>query len=375
MTVSHRVRRWLSLFGLWTLTGLTYTGAQYIAYVENNRQWPTVYMFPVLTPMVLWNLSAFYLWAVLSPLIILFARRFPIEGARRWRNLLFHIPAAAFFILLHTSLWSTLRWNFFLPPIEYIESYSELLRQQLSSGLFTKIMVYGMILVVIHALKYQREFAAEQLKASELRAHLAGAELQALKAQLHPHFLFNTMNAVSELVYESPEIADRILTQLSALLRLSLKSGKENEVPLREELDFLRKYVEIQQTLLQERLVVNFRIDSGALDARVPNMILQPLVENAIRHGIAPREEGGRVEIEVQRSNGALHVRVRDDGPGLTAGRNGKEAKGIGLSNTLARLKHLYGDEHRFELTETPGGGLTVGMAIPFREDVEGSGG
>ncbi len=374
MIMAHRIRRRLSAFGLWTFAGLAYAGAQYVGLVEAGRQWSPPGPLPALWPSVVWSVTAFYLWAALWPLISSFARRFPVEGSRRWRNLSFHVPAAAFFILLHASIWSTLRWNFFYPSLENVRSPLDIFRLQLTSGLLSKIMTYIMILVIIHALKYYREFVVEQLKASEMRAHLASVELQALKAQLHPHFLFNTINAVTELVYDSPAIADRVLAQLSALLRLSLKSGKEDEVPLKDELDFLRKYVEIQQTLLQERLVVNFRIDSSALDARVPNMILQPLVENAIRHGIAPREEGGKVEVEAQRHNGTLHVRVCDDGFGIAgaaADGNGTEGKGIGLANTRARLEHLYSDGHRFELTETPGGGLTVEIVIPFREDAE----
>lgn len=365
----HRARWWLTVFGLCTLAGLACAGAQYIALAEASRQSSSARPLPAVLSIIVWNLVAFYLWGALSPLIALFAHRFPVEGTHRWRNLSFHIPAAAFFILAEMGLWSTLRWMIFLPPLRNVQSLFELFWTILTSWLITDIMVYVMILVIIHALKYHREFVAEQSKSAEMRAHLVSAELQALKTQLHPHFLFNTLNAVSELVYDSPATADRILAQLSTLLRLSMKSSKAHEIPLREELDFLRKYVEIQQTLLEERLVVNFRIDSNTIDARVPNMFLQPLVENAIRHGIAPRARGGVVEIAAERRNGTLHVSVRDDGLGLAAVGRGKETKGIGLANTRARLEHLYGDAYRFELTETPGGGLTVGVAIPLREN------
>lgn len=361
-------RRWLSFFGLWTLGGLICAGAQYVFLIEENRQFSSSRPLPAVLPVVAWVLVAFYLWAALSPLISWFAHKFPVEGERRWRNLLLHIPVAAFFILAEMMLWTTLRWTIFVPPLRNLRSPLELFSAVLMSWLIIDLMIYSIILVVIHALKYHREFAAEQLKASELRAHFAGVELQSLKAQLHPHFLFNTINAVSELVYDAPETADRILTQLSVLLRMLLKGGKEQEIPLRKELDFLRGYVEIQQTLLQERLAVDFRVDAGVLDASVPNMILQPLVENAIRHAVAPREEGGKIEVEARRHNGTLHVSVRDDGPGLAKNGAAKETKGIGLANTRARLKHLYGDAHNFELTETPGGGLTVSMEMPYRE-------
>lgn len=370
----HNFKRLASLFGLWTLGGLICAGAQYIFLIEENRQFSGSRPPPAALPIVAWVLVAFYLWAALSPLIARFAHRFPVEGGRRWRNLVLHLPAAAFFILAEISLWTVLRWVVHQPPLKNFRSPLELFWTVLMSWLIIDLMIYVIVLVVIHALKYHREFVGERLKASEMRAHLAGVELQALKSQLHPHFLFNTINAVSELVYDSPQTADRILTQLSALLRTSLKGGKENEISLVKELDFLRGYVEIQQTLLQERLAVDFRIDSGALGANVPNMILQPLVENAIRYAVAPREEGGKVKIEARRYNGSLRVRVCDDGPGLAADNSDREeTKGIGLANTRARLRHLYGDAHSFELTETPGGGLTVSMEIPFRENGGGA--
>jgi sensor histidine kinase YesM len=147
-----------------------------------------------------------------------------------------------------------------------------------------------------------------------------------------------------------------------------LRSDQSPEVPLKDELDFLRKYVELQQTLMQERLRFELRVEPSVFDARVPNMILQPLVENAIRHGLAPRAAGGRIEICAQRENGMLHLSVRDTGLGLKTSWQAESRNGIGLNNTRSRLKHLYGEAHQFELSETPNGGLTVSIRIPFRE-------
>ncbi|HKY05945.1 MAG TPA: histidine kinase, partial [Blastocatellia bacterium] len=188
-----------------------------------------------------------------------------------------------------------------------------------------------------------------------------------LRMQLHPHFFFNTLNAISELVYRDAEAADRTITRLSELLRITLDTG-DQEVTLREELEFLRKYVELEQMLFQERLRIDMEIDPGSLDALVPNMILQPLVENAIRHGIAPRSRGGRVDVSARARDGVLSLRVRDDGLGVPKDWKIGEQSGIGLANTRARLAYLYPDRHRFEVEPTEGGGLTVSLEIPFRQ-------
>src|SRR5205085_10374133 len=223
------------------------------------------------------------------------------------------------------------------------------------------IMIYWAILAVSQALTYFRKYQEREFR-------LAQAQLQVLRMQLHPHFLFNTLNAISELVYQAPERADRTITQLSDLLRLSLKSGQEQEVPHKEELDFLRKYVEIQQTLMQERLSVRWEIDPASFDALVPNMILQPLVENSIRHGIAARECGGQIKVSARRMDDMLNLEVCDDGVGSPADAQPTPPGGVGLTNARARLVHLYGSRHRFDLRAASGSGLIVSIAIPFRE-------
>lgn len=193
-----------------------------------------------------------------------------------------------------------------------------------------------------------------------------------LKTQLHPHFLFNTLNAISALVYVSPPAATATISQLSDLLRLTLRNNKTQEVTLKEELDFLRKYLQIQQTLLQERLEIIWGISPETLDALVPNMLLQPLVENSIRHGIAPREDGGRIEIFSRYADRELLLEIRDNGPGTVAqngAQNGtSKPGGIGLLNSRMRLKRLYGEAQAFESKAMPGGGWRVSVTIPFRE-------
>jgi LytS/YehU family sensor histidine kinase len=181
--------------------------------------------------------------------------------------------------------------------------------------------------------------------------------------QLQPHFLFNTLHSISALMHRDVEAADRMLTRLSDLLRLTLESASTPEVPLSRELDFLDAYLEIQQTRFEERLEVVRDIDPLALDALVPNLLLQPLVENAIRHGVANRTTGGRVEISARRENGRLTLSVRDDGPGLSP----NAGQGVGLSNTRARLEHLYGEAQSLALANDPAGGVRVTVVAPYR--------
>jgi LytS/YehU family sensor histidine kinase len=205
-------------------------------------------------------------------------------------------------------------------------------------------------------------------KYREREHNLTQAQLQALKTQLNPHFLFNTLNAISELVYENAEEAEQTISKLSELLRLSLKTEQAQEIALCDELEFLRMYVEIQQTLLQERLKVEWRIAPETTFACVPNMILQPLVENSIRHGIAPRRKGGMIKIETARQNGNLILSIEDDGLGVKD--ETKSSGGIGLQNTRTRLRHLYGETHEFTLQNRPeASGVSIKIKLPFREN------
>ncbi|MCA1849761.1 MAG: histidine kinase, partial [Acidobacteria bacterium] len=237
----------------------------------------------------------------------------------------------------------------------------------------TNLLLYWSVLGLCHAYDYYRRYrererraAQLELAASQLETQLARAQLDALRMQLHPHFLFNTLNTISVLMQEDVVIARRMLLRLSDLLRLALKNAGAHEVSLRQEMEFLRSYLEIEQTRFQHRLKVQMEIDAEALDARVPNLILQPLVENAIRHGVAPRPTASTIEIRARRRNGQVELRVRDDGPGIDEMRKENAEGGIGLSNTRARLSKLYGAAHSFHLSSPDGGGTQVTITIPF---------
>ncbi|MCA1623552.1 MAG: LytTR family transcriptional regulator DNA-binding domain-containing protein [Acidobacteria bacterium] len=224
---------------------------------------------------------------------------------------------------------------------------------------------YCFLLSSIYIVDFYRRFQAEQLKSSELKAALATSQLNVLKMQIHPHFLFNTLNAISALVNDSPKIATQTIAQLGDLLRMSLKSDAAQEISLKQELDFLGRYVQIQQTLLQDRLGVEWKIAPETLDAAIPNMILQPLVENAINHGISPVESGGRIVIAAAKENGNLKLSVSDNGQGLSSKAELLFQNGIGLYNSRERLKHLYGDKQEFKISEIPTGGVLVQLEMP----------
>jgi len=217
-------------------------------------------------------------------------------------------------------------------------------------------------------LYYQRSRERER-QASALATELVRTRLEVLRMQLNPHFLFNTLHTITALIHERPEDADRIVARLSELLRVSLEQTDTLEVPLRQELSFLDRYLEIEQTRFQERLAVERQIESGLDNVLVPSLILQPLVENAIRHGVEPREDAGRVKIAARRLDGMLELKVSDNGPGLPEAEPAPRREGVGLSNTRSRLSHLYGANHRFELTPASGGGLEARLLIPCRTE------
>jgi sensor histidine kinase YesM len=247
-------------------------------------------------------------------------------------------------------------------------SFLETYRIMLVVNLHFSLAIYWAVVAIHQAILYYRKYRERELQTSQLEARLAQSRLQVLKMQLHPHFLFNTLNAISELVHRDPDAADTMLTDLSDLLRMSFENLEVQEVPLKQELEFLRKYLEIEQMRFQERLRVEMDISPETLGASVPNMILQPLVENAIKHGISPRAEGGRIDITAIRNNGHLQIAVSDDGLGMSQHETESPREGVGLSNTRKRLRHLYGDRQKFDLRSAGERGVIVSLEMPFKE-------
>lgn len=317
----------------------------------------------------LWAAPDVYIWLLLIPLIVWAARRLPLERDVWLRNLPIHLVAAVLVSLLALQLrfWFEYAvtgltgepWSLAAP--KFLNQWFFRLGISVPSG----ILIYWTILGVTHALRYYGKFRENQLKAARLEVQLARAELEALEMQLHPHFLFNTLNSIAVLMRRDVDAAGRMLNRLSDLLRLTLERAGEQLVPLKDELEVLQGYLQIQETRFEDRLTVSFEIEPAALHLRVPNLILQPLVENSIRHAIAPRATAGVIEVEARRGDGMLLLRVRDDGPGIRSDARAVQ-EGIGLSNTRERLHVLYGTEHRFELRNLEGGGLEVTLGIPL---------
>jgi len=312
------------------------------------------------------NLTYYYLWGLFTPVVFFLARRFRLETKRWAGNLLIHLAASAAL----TSVQIVLA-EIFLTAVIPIRSMP--LRQNIPEAFrgnfHSSLPTYWLILFVYYSIDYYAKYRDREVRASQLEARLSAAQLQALKMQLNPHFLFNTLNSISSLMYTDVEAADAMMTQLSEFLRLTLESDGSMEVPLRQELDFLNRYLQIERIRFEDRLTVRMNIDADTLDAQVPNLALQPLVENALRHGIAPRPEGGTIVISSRKRDGMLEIDLVDDGPGL----HGARREGIGLTNTRARLEQLYGPSHEFELRNGLNGGLTVNLKIPFHvEKTEG---
>jgi len=230
------------------------------------------------------------------------------------------------------------------------------------------LLIYAGVLGVCYAIDYCCKYREREVRAAQLESELAQAQLQSLRMQLHPHFLFNTLNGMVGLVRGNQnQAAVRMLVGLSDLLRHALDHSDEQEVELREELKFLELYLSIQQMRFPDRLQVEVEVAPDTMDALVPNLILRPLAENAIHHGIAPRVSSGLVGINAQRDNGSLQLRVYDNGSGLPRNWQLSGSNGIGLANTITRLQQLYGDDQRFDIHNRENGGVEVTISIPFR--------
>ncbi|HKP87646.1 MAG TPA: histidine kinase [Blastocatellia bacterium] len=350
------------IIGIWTLFGVFLTSQSGLAFTRRETPFAWYKVFTA-------EMSFAYLWAALTPLTLWLARRFPIERGQLHRSIVVHIFASVVIGFL-TRAFRDLLFMYFVFPPKYPFSISKLF---FNVYLFFDYgsMIYWLIFLVSFAFNYYRRYRGGEIRASRLEAQLAQAELQALKMQLHPHFLFNTLHSISALVRKDPDGADKMIARLGDFLRLTLDSARAQEVSLEQELEFLKCYLDIERLRFKDRLTVNMKIEQQALNARLPNLILQPIVENAIRHGIAPRTQPGHIEIEARRFNGILHVQVTDNGPGIQSnGNTGRILKeGIGLSNTQARLQQLYGAEQRLDLANTAKGGLTVILEIPFKAD------
>jgi LytS/YehU family sensor histidine kinase len=287
----------------------------------------------------------------------------------RW--LAIHFGGVLVFTFLHAAITAAARVVILRYAWGRPASYWPQLRELFFLNFDWESMTYWAVIGLSHAVHFHREARNRALTSAQLETRLAEAQLQALQRQLHPHFLFNTLHTISALMHRDVEAADAMLARLSDLLRLTLDRIGNQQVSLREELDFVTKYVEIERARYGDRLRVEVDVDPDALDAAVPSFVLQPLVENAVRHGIAPQLKGGRIWIRAVRNSDRLRLVVGDDGHGVSSDKLLAFNTGVGLTNTRTRLQHLYGEGHTFDFKTPPGGGLEVTVIIPFSVDTE----
>lgn len=345
--------RAFAAFAFWTLLGVAF-GVQFhfaSEQIGNPVPWSRAFVY---------SLSDWYTFALLSVPVVLLANKLPIERPHRAAAISVHLLASIVFSLAYVALRSGLA---------LLQSSGNVTFSAAFTALFVKswhfnILVYWVIGAVTHTFSNYRELRARELRTAELETHLTEARLQALQMQLNPHFLFNTLHAISSLMHQDVDAADRMLVRLSELLRRALDNSGTQEVTLREELDFLRNYAEIEQTRFGDRLKIELNIAPETLDAFVPNLVLQPLVENSIKHGIEPSARRGHIWVESRRSDGVLELEVRDNGRGAKTA----VVDGVGLANTRARLQQLYGAAQTFRAANAQDGGFQVTVTIPFRK-------
>jgi two-component system LytT family sensor kinase len=360
----------LGIFAFWTFLALL-TAANGLLDPRGRGLQPLVAGAPVTLAFV-----ESYLWAALTPFLFWATSRFSIERDNRVTRVFLFVVAGVVVAMLVEAFLAYLRFEVFFVA-----------RRRRSAGFnpffgltrlfwLDDLMVYFAVVAAGFARDYFRRYQARReeaarlrAQAAELHAQLAEARLAALRTQLDPHFLFNTLHAISTLVERDPRGVRRMIARLSELLRSSLEEGTEQEIPLEKELAFLNRYLEIMQIRFQGRLAVEMRVDGAVLDALVPTLILQPLVENAVKHGVGKLASGGTVEIRAYRDTDEdrLVLRVRDNGPGLEGGDEASREEGVGLANTRARLEQLYGSEQRLTLRPAPDGvGVVAEVTLPY---------
>lgn len=340
------------------LIGVTFAVQNYI--MMNNRGYSISWHDSWAEQVPFW-----IVWALLSPIVFRLTGRFPLDRERWWKTILMHIPAGFLFSILHFAIYFLLL--FFLRErdvmdVKSLTKFFELL-PRLNFGL--RLWSYLMLVALGYAMDFYGRYQEGVIRATQLEARLAQAQLDALKMQLHPHFLFNTLNTISALLRKDVETADNMIARLGDFLRMTLRNSGQQEVRVSEELEFLKCYLEIERIRFQDRLTVEMDIDPQAANAQVPNLLLQPIVENAIRHGISASDGPGRLSIRALCDDGSLKLQVKDNGPGLS-GNGSDYREGVGLQNTRSRLEQLYGAQQSFRMFNSPEGGVTVEIELPY---------
>lgn len=308
---------------------------------------------------ILSTMAAWYGCALVAVPFIRLNRHIPISRSTWRRNLPLHLLACAVFSFVEISLTYLIETWLTTPTPKAFGSY-------LVTRVSFDFLIYWVVIGIAHAFEYSRRLRERELIASTLEARLAQSQLEVLRMQLQPHFLFNTLHAISALVHRDPAAADRMIAQLSDLLRLSLEARSGQEVTLAQELELLDQYLAIMRTRHADRLKVQRAIAPDTLGVLVPAFVLQPLVENAIRFAVASRVEGGEIRLLALREGSSLTLRILDDGPGLGS-TDAPASTGVGLKNTRERLRMIHGERASLALVNLPEGGLEARLSVPWR--------
>jgi two-component system LytT family sensor kinase len=364
-TLEIGLKRWILIVCAWTAVGLLFTVQEVVlARVDGGHvNWVAFGAIEL----IYWNV-----WAAYTPLVIALAKRFPLTGPRLVPHIALHALASLVMAPLATVTEYFLSSGFLRFLSHFTDSVSPrdlpTFTDSLLSMSVTGLLTYWLVVGLYQAFHFYQAAMERQTRAAQLQTQLSQAELDNLKSQLHPHFLFNSLHTIGVLMQEDVEAASHLLVILGDLLRMALER-RDNEITLQSELEFVDKYLEIEQTRFHDRLKVFTDVPPDLLGVYVPSLALQPLIENAIKHGISVDSTAGRLEIAAQRDNGIVWLRVRDDGPGPAPGS--RPRFGVGLTNVQSRLKQLYGDEASLELTSAGDRGCEAIITIPLRSSHE----
>jgi two-component sensor histidine kinase len=351
-------------FAGWTAYGLlcSWQAHYWYAFTPTPWSWPSCLKSEI---------TYAYLWALATPAILWWARHFRLERPHLMKHLLAHAGLLAVLVPAIKILYDLIVKPSSSAFIDF--TWARLLRS-VEMTFDTGTLIYGVVVGVEHALVYYRRYQSSLTSSSQLQTQLVQAQLQALKMQLHPHFLFNTLHSITALVHEDPEMAERTIARLSELLRQFLATSTIHEVPLSEELRVLELYLEIERARFEDRLHVSYDIPAELRDAMVPNLVLQPLVENSIRHGVGRRSDPGWIRVTAERLTDTLVLRVTDNGAGFSEEPSRPVQHGMGLGITRGRLESLYGQQQSLVVRNLPAGGVEARITMPFREQTLSTG-
>ena len=369
-TLSRRLLPAGIFVAAWTVIGIAGSIHCYFSYASLGEPMSWAKSFAL-------GMSLWYAWAILSLIIYQWTCWLPLETGLWPQRLALHVGAGVVFALAKLVMDFPIIKFIYCPQPELL-TFSVFFPMALVGYFFRYLLISWLLIGVAHGIWYFQKYRDREKRAAQMEARLTQARLQILRMQLHPHFLLNALNTIASLVHSDPDRADEALCKLGDLFRFVLEHSGVQEVSVREELDFIESYLEIEKLRFGSRVGVNIQVDRHLWQARVPPLLLQPLVENALRHGINGRVDPGRIDIRVVQIGDRLHLEVSDDGPGLSEDKSTTARGGVGLSNTRARLYELYPNAHHFELCNRPTGGAVALLELPLRTNrehlLEGSG-